>query len=60
MLYYNPLNPSEIAKAIDYILTEAQQMGKNGLRVGKERYSWCIEGKKLLAFYEQLLHKVQQ
>jgi len=34
-LCVDPLNPSEIAKAIDYILThpeEAQQMGKNGLR----------------------------
>ena len=61
-LCVDPLNPSEIAKAIDYIVThpaEAQQMGKNGLRAVKERYNWDIEEKKLLALYEQLLHKVQ-
>jgi len=62
-LCVDPLNPSEIAKAIDYILThpeEAQRMGKNGLRAVQERYNWSIEEKKLLALYEQLLHKVQQ
>jgi len=59
-LCVDPLNPSEIAKAIDYILThpeEAQQMGKNGRRAVQERYNWSIEEKKLLALYEKLLHK---
>jgi glycosyltransferase involved in cell wall biosynthesis len=57
-LCVDPLNPSEIAKAIDYILThpeEAQRMGQNGLRAVKEQYNWDIEEKKLLALYEQLL-----
>lgn len=57
-LCVDPLNPSEIAKAIDYILThpeEAQRMGENGLKAVKEQYNWSIEEKKLLAFYEQLL-----
>jgi len=57
-LCVDPLNPSEIAKAIDYIMThpaEAQQMGKNGLRAVQEQYNWDIEEKKLLALYEQLL-----
>ena len=56
-LCVDPLNPSEIAKAIDYILThqeEAQQMGKNGLWAAKKQYNWDIEEKKLLALYEQL------
>lgn len=58
-LCVDPLNPSEIAKAIDYILThpeEAQRMGENGLKAVKEQYNWSIEEKKLLALYEQL-HK---
>ncbi len=57
-LCVDPLNPSEIAKAIDYILThpaEAQRMGENGLRAVKEKYNWDIEEKKLLALYGQLL-----
>ena len=61
-LCVDPLNPSEIAKAIDYILThpeEAQRMGENGLKAVKEQYNWSVEEKKLLALYEQLLHKVQ-
>ena len=59
-LCVDPLNPSEIAKAIDYILThpeEAQRMGENGLKAVKEQYNWDIEEKKLLALYEQLLNK---
>ena len=57
-LCVDPLNPSEIAKAIDYILThpeEAQRMGENGLKAVKEQYNWDIEEKKLLALYEKLL-----
>jgi len=57
-LCVDPLNPSEIAKAIDYIVTHpaaAQQMGENGFRAVKEQYNWAIEEKKLLALYEQLL-----
>ena len=57
-LCVDPLNPSEIAKAIDYILThpaEAQQMGKNGLRAVKEQYNWDIEEKKLLELYQRVI-----
>lgn len=57
-LCVDPLNPSEIAKAIDYILThpaEAQRMGENGLRAVKEQYNWDIEEKKLLEFYQRVI-----
>lgn len=57
-LCVDPLNPSDIAKAIDYILThpeEAQRMGENGLRAVKEQYNWDIEEKKLLSLYEHLV-----
>lgn len=56
-LCVDPLDPSEIAKAIDYILThpeEAQRMGENGLRAVKEQYNWDVEEKKLLALYEKI------
>ena len=39
----DPLNPKEIAKAIQFIIehpAEAEQMGKNGRRAVKERYNW--------------------
>lgn len=50
----NPLDPQEIAKAIDYLVThpkEAEQMGKNGQKAVKQKYNWGIEEKKLLEFY---------
>jgi glycosyltransferase involved in cell wall biosynthesis len=59
-LLVNPLEPVEIAKAIDYLANhsdEARRMGENGRRAVMERYNWPVEDKKLLAFYEQLSHR---
>jgi glycosyltransferase involved in cell wall biosynthesis len=56
-LLVNPLNPQEIADAIDFLIThpqEAMQMGSNGRRAVLECYNWTFESKKLLAFYENL------
>lgn len=56
-LLVNPLNPDEIAKAIDYLVThsdEAQRMGSNGRKAVIEKYNWFTEEKKLLAFYERV------
>jgi len=57
-LTVNPLDPKEIAKAIEYLLLhpeEACRMGNNGRRAVEEKYNWENEGKKLLALYEKLL-----
>lgn len=56
-LCVNPLDPSAIADAIDYLVThpeEAEQMGRNGQQAVKEKYNWSIEEQKLLNFYQSL------
>ncbi len=50
----NPVDPKEIAKAIEYRISnpkEAEQMGKNGKKAVVEKYNWEIEEKKLLNIY---------
>ncbi|MBE0492616.1 MAG: glycosyltransferase family 4 protein [Sulfurospirillum sp.] len=54
----NPLEPKEIAAAIDYIIThpkEAEEMGQNGKRAVVEKYNWHVEEKKLFEVYGNLL-----
>ena len=54
----DPLNPKEIAGAIEYLIThpeETRRMGENGRRAVEEKYNWENEGKKLLKLYEELL-----
>ena len=54
----DPLNPKEIAQAIEYLIThpeEARKMGENGRRAVDEKYNWEKEGEKLLKLYEELL-----
>lgn len=53
----NPLNPKEIAKAVEYLIEhpeEARKMGKNGRKAVLEKYNWENESKKLLDIYRQL------
>ena len=57
-LCVNPLNPDEIAKAINDVMKnsdKAQEMGQNGLKAIKERYNWEIEEEKLFNFYARLI-----
>ena len=57
-LLVDPLNPQDIADAIDYIVThpnEARRMGANGRCAVLEKYNWQIEEQKLLQFYNDLL-----
>lgn len=53
----NPLEPKEIADAINYILThpeKAEQMGKNGKEAVEKKYNWGVEEKKLINIYSEL------
>ncbi len=53
----DPLDPKEIAEAINYIISnpkEAEQMGENGRKSVLEKYNWGIEEKKLFKVYEEL------
>jgi len=56
----DPLNPKEIAGAIEYLIThpeEARQMGENGRRAVEEKYNWEKEAIKLLQLYKELLSR---
>ena len=53
----DPENPNEIAKAIEFILTnpkKAKEMGQNGNRLVKEKYNWTNEELKLINIYKKL------
>jgi len=55
----NPLDPKEIAEAIEYIMThpkEAQLMGTNGKKAVLEKYNWDVEEKKLLEVYAKIIN----
>ncbi len=50
----NPLDPKEIARAIEYLIEhpeETKKMGENGKKAVLEKYNWENEGKKLLEVY---------
>jgi glycosyltransferase involved in cell wall biosynthesis len=54
----DPLKPTEIADAIEYLLThpaEAEQMGIRGREAVEKKFNWECEERKLLQFYEGLL-----
>jgi glycosyltransferase involved in cell wall biosynthesis len=54
----DPLKPTEIADAIEYLLThpaEAEQMGIRGREAVERKFNWECEQHKLLQFYESLL-----
>ena len=53
----NPLEPKEIADAIEYIVIhpkEAELMGQNGKKAVLEKYNWGVEEKKLFEVYDRL------
>lgn len=59
-LTVDPLNPKEIAEAIEYLFMhpeEARIMGENGRRAVVEKYNWEREGEKLIKLYEELLKR---
>jgi len=56
----NPLDPKEIAQAIEYLLThpeEACQMGENDRRAVVEKYNWEQEKERLLNLYMEVLKR---
>lgn len=54
----NPMNPGQIARAIDDMIGDparAQRMGANGRRAIENEYNWNLEEKKLMALYRRVL-----
>jgi len=57
-LLVDPLNPKEIASAIEYIIThplEAEAMGQRGRQAIQTEYNWELESQKLLSLYSDIL-----
>jgi glycosyltransferase involved in cell wall biosynthesis len=57
-IFVDPLNPSQIAEAIEYILdhpAEAEAMGRRGQAAMLKLYNWDTEAKKLVTLYAGLL-----
>ncbi len=55
----NPLKPIEIAKAIDYLISnpdEALEMGKRGRIAIEQKYNWESEEKKLINLYQEIVN----
>ncbi len=53
----NPLNPQEIAEAIEFLINHrkiAEKMGNNGRQAIKNKYNWEKERHKLLMLYNSL------
>jgi len=56
----NPLNPKEIAEAINILLNNnnlAKNMGLNGRKLIEEKYNWAKEEEKLISLYKKLLEE---
>jgi glycosyltransferase involved in cell wall biosynthesis len=56
----NPLNPSEIANAIQQLIDSPEiaiRMGKNGKQLVQSTYNWDIEKEKLYLFYNSIYKK---
>ncbi|MBA3430111.1 MAG: glycosyltransferase family 4 protein [Actinobacteria bacterium] len=56
-LLVDPLNPSEVGAAMQWILEhpgEAAEMGAQGRKTAQKFYSWQREGAKLIGLYERL------
>jgi glycosyltransferase involved in cell wall biosynthesis len=54
----NPLEPKEIARAVEYLMAnpeEAKKMGENGRKAVLEKYNWENEAKKLKVLYRKIL-----
>ena len=59
-LTVDPLNPEEIARAIEYLVAHPElrkEMGENGRRAVIEKYNWEKESERLLELYGNLLDK---
>lgn len=57
-LLVNPLDPKEIASAIEYLITharEAEEMGQRGRAAVEALYNWQLQKTKLLDLYASLV-----
>lgn len=56
-IFVDPLEPAQIANAIEYVLThprEAEEMGRAGQSAVLQRFNWDTEAEKLVQLYHTL------
>jgi glycosyltransferase involved in cell wall biosynthesis len=56
-IFVDPMNPNQIAKAIEHVLThpqEAEEMGRRGRAAVLERFNWNSEANKLVHLYREI------
>jgi glycosyltransferase involved in cell wall biosynthesis len=56
-VFVDPMKPSEIAQAIEFVLThprEAQEMGRRGQAAVLQHFNWESEAAKLVKLYQHL------
>ncbi len=54
-IFVDPMNPEEIAQAIQYVLThpaEAEEMGRRGCDAMVQRFNWKTEASTLVNLYD--------
>lgn len=54
----NPLDPEDIARAIDYLIQNpsvAEEMGRNGRQAVEEKYNWLNEERTLVELYQKMV-----
>jgi len=54
----NPLDPNEIANAIEKLLTDQKlykRYSENGIKAARSKYNWKSEEKKLITIYNTIL-----
>lgn len=56
-IFVDPLNPQQISKAIEYVLThprEAEAMGRRGQAAVLQNFNWDSEAEKLIQLYRSI------
>ncbi len=59
-LLVDPLQPAQIAAAVEYLLThpkEAEEMGRSGRAAAEKLFSWKSEERTLVGLYHSIFHQ---
>lgn len=60
-IFVDPMNPEQIARAIEHVLLhprEAEEMGRRGQAAVLERFNWNIEAEKLVQLYKDIENEI--
>lgn len=57
-IFVDPMDPRDIARAIEYVMAnpaQAEEMGRRGRAAVMERYNWDVQAEKLVKLYTELV-----